>query len=164
MKWLPLPPDLQAKLLAHGNYIAECRNSPHMPSFIPLLPWQGDVVAVACCLLPLMQGLTKMINATNESNAASKAQQSGGNLAVVSQLRANDQTYMPVPNCFHFRKLIKQHSAFLSMTFMCHRSRPQCWPPPIKSRKPKQQRQTRPLAAEGGRLIGRLRDVVRQHP
>jgi hypothetical protein len=36
-----------------------------------------------------MQGLTKMINATNESNAASKAQQSGGNLAVVSYLRAN---------------------------------------------------------------------------
>jgi hypothetical protein len=29
------------------------------------------------------QDLTKMINANNEGNAASKAQQSGGNLAVV---------------------------------------------------------------------------------
>lgn len=32
-----------------------------------------------------LQDLTKLINANNESNAASKAQQSGGHLAVVSE-------------------------------------------------------------------------------
>lgn len=40
--------------------------------------------ALTCASAPCSQDLTKMINANNESNIASKAQQSGGHLAVVS--------------------------------------------------------------------------------
>ena len=41
------------------------------------------LMCAACAAVGVMQDLTKMINANNESNAASKAQQSGGHLAVV---------------------------------------------------------------------------------
>jgi hypothetical protein len=42
----------------------------------------------------VLQDLTKMINEKNESNAAGKAQQSGGQLAVVSPSAARHSTLM----------------------------------------------------------------------
>jgi hypothetical protein len=52
-------------------------------SFVPYLRQRRLIGCLCVAFVCLSQDLTKMINANNESNVASKAQQTGGTLTIV---------------------------------------------------------------------------------